>query len=304
MSDQLIILITGATAGLGRLSAKKCIDLGHTVIITGRSQTALDAAKEFILKDSPQFKSHVHELMFDLSELDTIKKAVESLATFNLPCIDVIVHNAGGNLASFQQVNNVEKIFFMNAIAPLYLNRLLLPFIEKSASPKKRILFVGSSLHDNKNAGGSKSEASRIPDSVDIEDLFGGDGSDWDMMKSYKVSKLAVVWDTYCLSLRCPTIPVVIFCPGFVPTTDLSRHSSFLLRLAMKYVLPYLSIATSEEDSTDDYVHYITTENIETGKHYQKRVQTDSSKDSLDQAKQEAYWKLANDTIDEIIESK
>lgn len=300
MSDKLIILITGATAGLGRLTAKKCVDLGHTVIITGRNQSNLDAAKDFILKDSPQFKSNVHQLIFDLADLDSVTKAVEQLKTFNLPCIDVIVHNAGGNEANFQQVHHVEKVFFKNAVAPLYLNRLLWPMIEKSTSPKKRILFVGSSLHDNKNAGGGRSEASRIPDSVDLNDLFHGDGSGWDMMKAYKMSKLGSVWNTYCLARRCPDVPVAVFCPGFVPTTDLARHSPFMLRFVMKYLLSYASFATSEDDSTDDYLYYIT-DTIENGKHYQKRVLTESSKDSLDESKQEAYWQLANKTIDEII---
>ncbi|KAI7894080.1 uncharacterized protein EV154DRAFT_499313 [Mucor mucedo] len=302
MSDKLIILITGATAGLGRLTAKKCVDLGHTVIITGRSQSSLDAAKDFILKDTPQFTHNVHQLMFDLADLTSVTKAVEHLGTLNLPCIDVIVHNAGGNETSFQQVHNVEKVFFKNAVAPLYLNRLLWPMIEKSTSPKKRILFVGSSLHDNKNKGGGRSEASRIPDSVDLNDLFHGDGSGWDMMKAYKLSKLGCVWDAYCLARRSPDVPVAVFCPGFVPTTDLARHSSFMLRLVMKYVLPYASFTTSEEESTDDYVYYITSDAIENGKHYQKRLITESSKDSLDETKQEAYWKLANKTIDEIIQ--
>lgn len=288
---------------MGRLAAKKCVDLGHTVIITGRNQINLDAAKRFILKDSPQFKTNVYQLIFDLVELDSVTKAVSDLSAFNLPCIDVIVHNAGGNETSFRQVSDVEKTFFENAVAPLYLNRLLWPLIEKSTSPKKRILFVGSSLHDNKNAGGGRSEASRIPDSVDLKNLFGGDGSGWDMMKAYKMSKLGCVWDTYCLARRSPEIPVAVFCPGFVPTTDLSRHSSFMLRLVMKYVLPYFSFATSEEESTDDYVYYITTDTIENGKHYEKRVLTKSSMDSLDQDKQEAYWKLANETIDKTIHS-
>ncbi|KAG2230827.1 hypothetical protein BDF21DRAFT_498314 [Thamnidium elegans] len=297
-----IILITGASNGLGRLTAKKCIDLGHTVIITGRSQTSLDDAKKIILKDSPQSNSNLYDLVMDLLDLASVKKAVETLETFNLPCIDVILHNAGGNQASYGKVNDsVEQVVFMNAVAPLYLNQLLLPFIEKSQSPKKRIIFVGSSLHDRKNKGGDTSEEARIPDNIEIKDLV-GDETEWNMMKYYKISKLAVVWDTYCLSNKLPSdIPVITFCPGFVPTTELARKSSFMIKFMMKYILSRFSFATTEEESTDDYIYYITSDEIKNGEHYQKRVATESSKDSLDQAKQDAYWEFANTNINKII---
>ncbi|GAA5811300.1 hypothetical protein MFLAVUS_004733 [Mucor flavus] len=299
-----IILITGASNGLGRLTAKKCINLGHTVIITGRSQTSLDDAKKIILKDAPDSKSNLYELVMDLLDLASVKKAVETLETFNLPCIDVILHNAGGNQSSYGKVNDsVEQVVFMNAVAPLYLNQLLLPFIEKSQSPKKRIIFVGSSLHDGKNKGGDNSEAARIPDSVEIKDLVGGEGAtEWDMMKYYKISKLAVMWDTYCLSDKMPKdIPVIAFCPGFVPTTELARKSSFMLKFMMKHILSRFSFAVSEDESTDDYIYYITSDEIKNGEHYQKRVATDASKDALDQAKQDAYWEFANTNINKII---
>lgn len=295
------ILITGATSGLGRLTAKKCIDLGHTVIITGRSQAALDAAKKIILKSSPDAASRLYELIMDLQDLATVKKAVETLNTFNLPSLDVIVHNAGANLGEFSQVDNkVEATVFINAIAPLYLTCLLMLVIEKSENSKKRIIFVGSSLHDNKNKGGGNSPAGRIPDSVSINDLV-GDAKDWDAMRYYKISKLATLWGTYALASKYPQVPIFQFCPGFVPSTELARNSPFVLRTIMKYILPHFSFAVSEEESTDDYVYYITSDDIKTATYYQKRQVSESSKDATDQTKIDSFWDFSNTIIDDIV---
>ncbi|KAI9362752.1 hypothetical protein BD770DRAFT_315858 [Pilaira anomala] len=299
-----IIFISGGTNGLGRLTAKKCINLGYTVIITGRSQASLDAAKKIILKDSPQSESKLHELVMDLSDLKSVKKAVETLRTFNLPCLDVILHNAGGSTSSYQKVNDsVEETVFMNAIGPLYLNRLLLPFIEKSESSKKRIIFVNSSIHDPRNKGGNTSTATLMPESIEIKDLAGGeDATRWDSMKYYKVSKLALMWTFYSVAARSPAdIPVIAFCPGFVPTTELARNSSFFLKFLMKHVICYFGFTVTEEDSTNDYIHYITTDEVKNSEYYQKRVPTEASKDAMDKTKQEAFWEFANENIDKII---
>lgn len=292
----MFILITGGTSGLGRLAAKKLIEQGHTVVITGRSQSTLGDARKWIVRDATH-DQNLLELVLDLTELKTIKAAVERLASFNLKCLDVIIHNAGGLTCQFERVGDVEKTVFMNAIAPLYLNQLLLPFIEKSNSPAKKIVFVTSTLHDPTVVGGSRTEQSRIPQDVQIEDLQGTTANNWDYMRYYRISKLATLWNTYCLSRKYPQVPVIAFCPGFVPSTELNRHSGFMLKLIMKYVLPWMSFATSEQEATDDYVFYATSDNIQSGTYYRKRKPETSSKDSLDVSKQEAYWTFANNQL-------
>jgi NAD(P)-dependent dehydrogenase (short-subunit alcohol dehydrogenase family) len=301
--EKQVIFITGATVGLGRLASKKCIDLGHTVIITGRSEQKIKDARDWILKDSPQCDSNLYGVLLDLNDLSSIKQAVKSFETFNLPAIDVLVHNAGGTLTEFKQVHGqFEQTVFMNAVAPLYLNELLMPYVQKSQHANRRILFVVSMLHDPTNVGGGGGPETRVPDSVEMKDLA-GDKTTWHSMRFYKTSKLAVVWDVYALAERYPNIPIVAFCPGFVPSTDLVRNSSFVLKLALKYVISRFHFATSEEESTDDYVYYITTtSDIKSGEYYQKRKISASSKDSLDKTKREAYYELAIKTIHDLIQ--
>ncbi|KAI8973531.1 hypothetical protein BDF20DRAFT_914959 [Mycotypha africana] len=301
-SSKLIILITGATSGLGRLAAKKCLNLGHTVIITARTEDKLKNAKEWILKDaSLPMKDKLYGLLLDLQDLKTVQTVVDELHNFNLPAIDVVVHNAGCTCTTFTQVNGcIETTVFINAVAPLYLNRLLMPFLEKSQCPGKRILFVASSLHDSKVRGGGRGEEDRIPDNVTLADIA-GDEQGWHSMKYYKISKLAVVWNMYALSERISSdIPVIAFCPGFVPGTELIRHSNFFMRFVLKYIISNFSFTTTEDDATNDYVHYITSD-IQSASYYQKKQVSSPSADALDKTKQQAYWELANKTIDTLV---
>ncbi|KAI9273622.1 hypothetical protein BY458DRAFT_533256 [Sporodiniella umbellata] len=287
----MIVLITGGTCGLGRLTAKKMIDRGHTVIITGRSQSALDRARKWIVSDESQ-QSLLYELILDLEKLDGIALAIEHLG---LRSIDVVVHNAGAVAAEFRQIAGAESTVFCNGIGPLYLHECLLPWVEKSTCPERRILFVVSSLHDPDIKGGSRSEISSMPQDVQLQDLQGS-FEHWHPMRYYRLSKLASVWNAY-LAAQKTEIPVLAFCPGFVPSTDLNRHSSFLARLFLKYVLTWFSFTVTEETATDDYVYYITQPGLETGKYYRSRKLAQSSKDSLDKAKQESYWTFAQEQI-------
>lgn len=296
--QQLVIFITGATTGLGREAAKKCIDLGHKVVISGRTQDKLKAANEWILKDSQQYKDNLYNVELDLENLKSIKAAVEHFETFELPAIDVLVNNAGSTASEFKQVQNqVESTIFTNAVAPIYLTELLLPFIKKSSKP--RILFVASSLHDRETKGGGRSEATTVPENVTMEDIVGSKDR-WDSMRYYRLSKLACVWDTYELAAQYPDIVITSFCPGFVPTTELARRSGFILRMMMKYVISRMEFATSEEQATDDYVYYITSPDIQTSAYYQKRKTSTSSKESLDETKRKAYWDIATKVIKEL----
>ncbi|KAI8387450.1 hypothetical protein BD560DRAFT_382530 [Blakeslea trispora] len=297
MSDtHLVVFITGATVGLGRLTAKKCIGAGHTVIITGRTEEKLKDARQWILKDTPQYENNLHGLVMDLLDTPSMKRAVEKLGTLGLPAIDVIVHNAGGTRREFSQIHGYESTVYMNAVAPLLLNQMLLPFIEKSQHPTKRIIFIASQIHNPEINGGGGGESRKIPKDVQLED-FKGSQKTWDSMKYYKMSKLAVIWIAFSLAKKYPSIKTIAICPGFVPTTELARNSSYVLRVAMKYAISKFNFATSEDESTDFYMFHITNPDIKTGSYYEKKEPATPSEDALNITKQEKFYQLAEKTV-------
>jgi uncharacterized oxidoreductase len=80
------ILITGGSAGIGLAFALKFLELGNTVIVTGRRQTALDEVKAKYPK--------LHTIQGDVAEPEQIAAlAVRVKAEF--PKLDVLMNNAG-----------------------------------------------------------------------------------------------------------------------------------------------------------------------------------------------------------------
>lgn len=80
------ILITGGTAGIGLSFALKFIELGNTVIVTGRRQAVLDAVKA----KHPM----LHTIQSDVAEPAQIVSLVARIKK-EFPNLDVLMNNAG-----------------------------------------------------------------------------------------------------------------------------------------------------------------------------------------------------------------
>ena len=86
-----IALITGATAGIGKATAKLLAANNYNVIITGRRAELLHAVEESIVKST---SAEVYSLVFDIRDNEAIEKALSSLPD-EWKNISVLVNNAG-----------------------------------------------------------------------------------------------------------------------------------------------------------------------------------------------------------------
>jgi len=80
------ILITGGTSGFGLEFATRLIDLGNTVIITGRDRAKLDQTK----KSLPR----LHTFQSDVSDPDAIKQLYQNVIK-QFPELNILINNAG-----------------------------------------------------------------------------------------------------------------------------------------------------------------------------------------------------------------
>ncbi len=93
MSKARVILITGATAGIGRATALHLARLGHHVIATGRNEKALAEVREELAKDAPGI---LETLRLDVTDAASIADAVAFVdAQTDGHGLDVLVNNAG-----------------------------------------------------------------------------------------------------------------------------------------------------------------------------------------------------------------
>ena len=127
-----IAIVTGATSGIGRATAKILSQNNWDLIITGRRKELLDTLGNEIETNS---NSKVFKLVFDVRNREQVNSAIDSLPQ-NWEKIDLLVNNAG--LASgLDPINegdyeDWEKMIDTNIKGLLYMSRkvsnLMIPF--------------------------------------------------------------------------------------------------------------------------------------------------------------------------------
>jgi NAD(P)-dependent dehydrogenase (short-subunit alcohol dehydrogenase family) len=143
--DEQVILVTGATDGLGRGVAERLAAGGATVLVHGRD----DARGEATIRDIRDATGNERLRWYraDLASLADVRALAERV-TAEQPRLDALVNNAGigttlpGDGARQVSADGYELRFQVNYLAHYLLTRLLLPVLERSAPA--RIVNVSS----------------------------------------------------------------------------------------------------------------------------------------------------------------
>ncbi|GJM04131.1 MAG: oxidoreductase [marine bacterium B5-7] len=132
------ILITGATDGIGLATAKSLVELGHTVLLHGRSQVKLDTAKKQLLELASD--AHIETYVADLSVIADVK-SLAIVVRDNHKQLDVLINNAGVYVVEETvSADGYDVRFMVNTIAPYFLTKELLPLLGR----KGRVLNLSS----------------------------------------------------------------------------------------------------------------------------------------------------------------
>src|SRR6266446_1452901 len=126
-----IILITGSTDGIGRLTALQLAKQQAHVLIHGRNKEKVDrVVKE--LKETTANKN-IDGFTADLSSLDEVRRFANEVLEKH-ESLDVLINNAGAGSADQQySKDGYELRFSVNYLAPFLLTHLLLPALRKAA---------------------------------------------------------------------------------------------------------------------------------------------------------------------------
>jgi NAD(P)-dependent dehydrogenase (short-subunit alcohol dehydrogenase family) len=129
-----IVMVTGASSGIGRSAALKIADAGGIVLLVARTPEKLDATRETIEAGGGVAYSYP----CDLSDIDAIDRmADEVLAEHGH--VDVLVNNAGRSIRrsvalSYDRFHDYERTIQLNYFGPLKLILKLLPVMRERKS--------------------------------------------------------------------------------------------------------------------------------------------------------------------------
>lgn len=146
-----VILVTGASSGIGRGIAVMCSKMGATVILNGRNQAKLKATLD-------QLDEGDHNIVVaDLTDISSISKMMN-----DLPALDGVVHCAGVGqrvLCKMATEYDIDSVMDANFKGPVLLQSELLKQkkIKKSAS----IVFVASIAAWSPSVGNAYYSASK-----------------------------------------------------------------------------------------------------------------------------------------------
>lgn len=142
------IVVTGATAGIGRQAAYDFAREGAFVIGVGRNPQRCAEAQRKIQESFPE--SRVVFLVADLASQKQVHKLADELDQLlnenHFGALDVLVNNAGVYMGkkTFTK-DGIETTFAVNHLAPFLLTHLLMPRLSKS--PDGRVITVSSDSH-------------------------------------------------------------------------------------------------------------------------------------------------------------
>ena len=132
-----VVLITGASSGIGKSTAIKCANAGAEVLLVARTPEKLQETKAEI--EEAGGTAHIHQC--DLSDLDDVQRmASEVLEQHGR--VDILVNNAGRSIRrsielSYERFHDFERTMQLNYFGALRLILSILPSMRKRSKGRK-----------------------------------------------------------------------------------------------------------------------------------------------------------------------
>ena len=134
-----VVVITGATSGLGLATARELVADDATVEIVARDPAKAASVCDELRDEGP---GDVGFVVADTSDLDAVRHVADELGRRHGK-IDVLIHNAGALDKEYAaSAQGIERTVASQVVGPFLLTGLLLPLLR--ATPRSRVLWVSS----------------------------------------------------------------------------------------------------------------------------------------------------------------
>jgi NAD(P)-dependent dehydrogenase (short-subunit alcohol dehydrogenase family) len=190
-----LVLLTGATRGIGRAAAIGLVRAGADIALVGREAERVRAVAGEA--QAARAGARVYEYAADLTSMAAVRALAEQVRARH-DRIDVLANNAGALFATRRETaEGLERTFALNHLAPFLLTNLL-----RDRLAGGRVVTTASDAH----------ESGRL----DLEDLQSH--RSYSAMRVYGTSKLCNILFTRELARRAPELRANCFHPGVVRT--------------------------------------------------------------------------------------
>jgi retinol dehydrogenase-12 len=275
MKDK-VVLITGATNGIGKVAALELARQGASVVIVGRNPEKTTAVVDEIKRSTGN--THVESLIADLSSIAEVRRLADAFKQ-KYSRLDILINNAGATFTTRQEtVDGLEMTFATNHLSYFLLTTLLLDVLKASAPA--RVVNVASDAH--------------TMGKIDFDDLQNHKNFGFQGFRAYSNSKLANVLFTYELARRLEGTGVTanVLHPGFV-ASGFGMNNAGLFRGVLK-VLQSMAAITPEQGA-ETILYLATSPDVEgvTGKYWDKRKAITSSTVSYNVQTAQRLWDVS-----------
>lgn len=137
-----LVVITGATSGIGKVTARKYASKGANLLCINRNLEKSELLRNEI---ENEFNVKCDFKIADLSNLANIYRVANKLLNITAP-IDVLIHNAGVYLTKKElTADGLEKVFVVHYLSSFIINKILEEKLKRQK--KARIILVNSEGH-------------------------------------------------------------------------------------------------------------------------------------------------------------
>lgn len=265
-------VITGATSGIGKETARALAKSGHAVYMLVRDVKKGEAVRTEIMTEGKNLELYV--IPCDLADLQSVKAAAEVLKA-KLFAVNVLINNAGGIFAERElSKDGFEMTFAINHLGHFLLTQCLMPLLEKGQA---RIINLSSEAH-------------RLGKPV-FNDLRAGQV--YSAMKTYGNAKLFNIYFTKSLAEKYKSKGITAFAvhPGVVKTafgTGLSGLEKLLMWLAKPFM-----ISAGQGAQTSVYLATASKLDAKSGQYFKNKKVAKPAAVANDEAGRNQLWDIS-----------
>jgi NAD(P)-dependent dehydrogenase (short-subunit alcohol dehydrogenase family) len=282
VANQKIIVITGASSGIGLEVAIQLAQLGHRIIMVGRNDAKLIDAHKLIVEKSGNTAISIQ--VADLSLQREVRKLAFDISQ-QISHIDVLINNAGAVFAKFElTAEGIEKTIATNHFNYFLLTNLLLDLIKKTQ--QGRIINVASDSH--------------FAGKIDVESFT--KRKNYFILRAYAQSKLGNILFSYELAerLRGTNVTVNALHPGRVRTHIGNKNQPWYFSTGWT-LATLLMGSVSTKMAAKTYTYLATSDEVRntTGKYFDNCKEKSSSLLSYDKKLMKLLWNLSEELCKE-----